>query len=115
MNDCVFCKIINGELPSDKLYEDDDFIIIKDIEPAAKVHLLCILKKHFKYLSEASESDFAVIGKVLNKVSSMQSTLGITNDNYRVVINQGDLAGQTVGHLHIHILSGEKLTNLGSR
>lgn len=108
MEDCIFCKIIKGELPSTKLYEDDDFIIIKDINPQAKVHLIAIPTKHVPYIEMMTEEGTAFLGKIMGKISHMQEELGVTN-GYRLLINQGEDAGQTVAHVHIHILGGEKL------
>lgn len=106
--DCLFCKFVTGEIPVSKVYEDADFIIIRDINPQAKNHFLAIPKKHFKLLSEMTEDDAACLGRIFAKISSLQEELSLQN-GYRLVINQGDDAGQTVFHLHIHILSGQKM------
>lgn len=103
---CVFCSIIKGEIPSIKMYEDDLMIIIKDIEPKAEKHYLAIPKKHYKLLSEMTEVDQADLGKCLKKIPELSHALGLDN-GYRLIINQGDDAGQTVFHLHIHILGGQ--------
>ena len=108
MNDCLFCKIIAGEIPATKVYEDSDMIIIKDIAPMAKNHFLCIPKSHFKLLSEMTESQAEMVKKCLKKIPTLEKELGL-DGGYRLVINQGDNAGQTVFHLHIHILSGQKM------
>ncbi len=108
MNDCVFCKIMRGEIPSTKFYEDDKMIIIADIEPKAKKHYLAIPKHHYKLLSEMTDADRADLGYMLQKISSLAPELGLKN-GYRLVINQGDDAGQTVFHLHIHILGGQPM------
>ena len=108
MEDCVFCKIRKGELPSTKLYEDNEFMIIKDINPQAKVHLIAIPHSHVPEIEMMTEEGTTLLGKILGKVSHMQKELGLTN-GYRLVINQGEDGGQTVGHVHIHILGGEKL------
>lgn len=105
---CVFCSIINGIIPSTKVYEDEEFIIIKDIEPIAKCHYLAIPKNHYKYLSEMQENDLKVVNKILTTIPTIQNELGLKN-GYRLVINQGDDAGQSVPHLHIHIIGGEPL------
>lgn len=105
---CVFCEIIKGVIPSVKVLEDDDFVIIKDIEPLAKCHYLAIPKNHYKYLQEMKESDVKVIDKILTTIPKIYKQLGLEN-GYRLVINQGDDAGQSVPHLHIHIIGGEKL------
>ncbi|MBQ7408716.1 MAG: histidine triad nucleotide-binding protein [Clostridia bacterium] len=106
--DCLFCKFVSGEIPIQKVYEDCDFIIIKDIAPQAKNHFLAIPKQHFKLLSEATEEQSLMVGKMLKKISTLTKELELEN-GYRLVINQGDDAGQTVFHLHVHILSGQKM------
>ena len=108
MENCVFCKIRKGEIPSTKLYEDEDFMIIKDINPQAKVHLIAIPTSHVSEIAMMTEEGTALLGKIMGKISHMQEELGITN-GYRLVINQGEDGGQTVNHVHIHILGGEKL------
>ena len=108
VEDCVFCKIRKGEIPSTKLYEDADFMIIKDINPQAKVHLVAIPTDHFPHIDMMTEQGTALLGKIMGKISHMQEELGITG-GYRLLINQGENAGQTVNHIHIHILGGEKL------
>ena len=108
MDDCLFCKFISGEYKTDIIYSDEDFIIFKDINPQAKNHFLAVPNKHFKYLSEMNEQDGEMLGRILKKISSLKDLLGLEN-GYRLVINQGDDAGQTVPHLHIHILSGQKM------
>ena len=111
MEDCVFCKIRKGELPSSKLYEDDDFMIIKDINPQAKIHLIAIPHMHVPYIDMMTEEGALLLGKIMSKISHMQEELGIT-EGYRLIINQGENAGQTVGHVHIHILGGAKLDEI---
>lgn len=105
---CIFCDIIAGKVPSPRLYEDENFIIINDISHRANKHYLIIPKKHYAKLSEQSEVEAVKLGKMLNKIPSLEKTLGIEN-GYRLVINQGEDAGQSVAHLHVHILGGEKL------
>ena len=108
MNDCLFCKMIKGEIPVKKVYEDDDMIIINDINPKAPKHMLLIVKTHYKYLLEQNESQALTLGRCLHRLSTMKCELGL-DDGYRLVINQGDDAGQTVPHLHVHILGGKKM------
>lgn len=105
---CIFCKIIAGEIPSTKLYEDDELIVIKDVEPKAKVHLLCIPKDHFALLGEMDETRALIVKRALQKIPTLQKEFGLEN-GYRLVVNQGEAAGQSVHHLHIHILGGETL------
>lgn len=108
MEDCLFCKMINGEIATTKIYEDEDMIVIKDINPKAPMHYLAIPKTHYKFLIEQNSEQVEVLGKILNKISKLSTELGLY-DGYRLVINQGDDAGQTVPHLHIHILAGKKM------
>ncbi len=110
MKDCVFCKIINNELPSKKLYEDDEMLIFENINKSAKLHYLAIPKNHYAHLSEASNKQAEVLGKILVKIPQLQQILHIEN-GYRLIINQGKDGGQEIEHLHIHILGGEKLPN----
>ncbi len=106
--DCLFCKFVSNEIPTEKVYEDGDFIIIKDINPQAKNHFLAIPKKHFKLLSEMRKEDSESLARILAKIPTLSELLHLEN-GYRLIINQGDDAGQTVFHLHIHILSGQKM------
>ena len=108
MENCIFCKIIAGEIPSPRLYEDDKMIVIRDIEPKAKLHYLCIPKTHFALLSEMDEEKAEIVKHCLQKIAALEETLGLQG-GYRVIINQGENGGQTVRHLHIHLLGGEAL------
>ncbi|MBO5910175.1 MAG: HIT domain-containing protein [Clostridia bacterium] len=111
MEDCIFCKIRLGEIPSTKLYEDEDFMIIKDINPVSKIHLIAIPNEHYASLELQTEEGATVLGRILHKIGELSDSLGLGN-GYRLAINQGEDAGQTVHHLHIHIMGGEKLKNL---
>lgn len=108
MSDCIFCKIIKGEIPSAKVYEDEKMLVFKDIEPKAAIHLLAVPKTHFKLLSEMDEEKAETVKYMLSKIPQIAEANGC-KDGYRLIINQGDDAGQTVFHLHIHILGGENL------
>lgn len=110
MDDCVFCKIIANKIPAEKVFEDDSCIIIKDINPKAKIHLLLIPKTHYARLEQATVSEAMELAFMLNKLASMKDSLGLEK-GYRIIINQGEYGGQEVEHLHIHILGGEKLPN----
>lgn len=107
-NDCIFCKIIRDEIPSVKMYEDEKMLVFKDVEPKAKVHLLAIPKDHFKLLSEMNEDRAELLKYMLLKIPEIAAANGLKN-GYRLIVNQGDDAGQTVFHLHIHVLGGETL------
>ncbi len=106
--DCLFCKFVNKEIPTNIVYEDELMIIIRDIEPKAKEHYLLIPKKHFKYLAEMTAEDAGNLGACLKKLPELTELLGLQG-GYRLVINQGDDAGQTVPHLHVHVLAGQKM------
>lgn len=113
MQDCVFCKIIKGEIPSKLVYEDEDFVIFNDINPKAKLHYLAVPRKHFAVLAEMEKQDEFLLGRILSKIPTLQQKLGLEN-GYRLIVNQkgecGNDACQEVMHLHIHILGGEKLS-----
>lgn len=106
--DCLFCKFISGEIPVNKVFENDDMIIIRDIDPKAKNHYLAIIKSHFKYLADMTDADAEKLKRILKTIPTLSDLLGLSG-GYRLVINQGDDAGQSVGHLHIHILCGQKM------
>ncbi len=105
----VFCKIIKGELPADIVYEDDEFLAIKDINPKAPVHLLIIPKKHFDKIHAASHEDLDLLGKMMIVAGKVAKTMGLDEKGYRLIINQGQQAGQLVPHLHLHLLGGKNL------
>ena len=108
MENCLFCKIIAGEIPASKMYEDENMLIFKDIDPKAKNHYLCVPKSHFKLLSEMNQTQSQMLKACFEKIPQLTTLLGLEN-GYRLVINQGEDAGQTVFHLHIHILSGQNM------
>ena len=107
MDDCIFCKIANGEIPSDFVYQDDEVAVFKDVKPQAPVHLLVIPKKHVK--SSAEVSDPAVFSALVGRAVEVARKLGLDKDGYRMVINTGEQGGQTVPHLHLHLLAGRNL------
>lgn len=108
MKDCLFCKIISGEIPSTKVYEDDDILAFKDINPMAPVHILIIPKKHIGGADELTEANAAVTAKILAAAARLAKEYGLDN-GYRIVTNVGEDGGQTVRHLHFHLLGGKKL------
>jgi histidine triad (HIT) family protein len=107
MEDCVFCKIIRRELPSKIEYEDNDLIVFQNINPLAPVHVLIVPKKHIKNLSDVSELDKEILGKMLLLAKDMSVKLGIS-DAFRVAVTNGENAGQSVYHLHFHLTGGWK-------
>lgn len=102
MDNCIFCKIANKEIPSTLLYEDDFTVAFNDLNPQAPTHVLVIPKKHYASLNEVD--DEIVMGALLNAVKQVTKKLGVTD--YRTVINTGKAAGQEVFHIHLHVLSG---------
>ena len=109
MEDCLFCKIIKGEIPSEKIYEDEEVLAFCDINPQAPIHILVIPKKHITSLSHIEKQDEELIGKIFGVINHISEEKGFKNDGYRVITNCGQNAGQTVKHLHFHILAGKKL------
>jgi histidine triad (HIT) family protein len=108
MSDCLFCKIVKGEIPSDKLYEDDDLIAFNDINPQAPVHMLIVPKKHITSLEAVEDGDAALMGKILLLIRNFARERGVAS-GYRVVNNCGASAGQSVFHIHFHLLGGRAL------
>lgn len=106
--DCLFCKIINGDIPSSKVYEDDAVYAFKDINPNAAVHVLVVPKQHIDSIDCVNESNLDAVSKVINAIPRVAAVCGLTN-GYRVITNVGEDGGQSVKHLHFHILGGEKL------
>jgi histidine triad (HIT) family protein len=110
MMDCIFCKIIAGQIPSDVVYTDDKVIAFKDINPQAPVHLLLIPREHIATLNDITEQQTMLIGHMLQVARQLAKQNGITAKGYRVVINCGPHGGQVVQHLHMHLLGGRELT-----
>jgi histidine triad (HIT) family protein len=104
MEDCLFCKIINREIKSDIVFESDNILIFKDISPQAPVHLLAVPKKHVKSILEVDKLDCELIKELLETIGSIAKKLELDDEGFRVVTNTGSGAGQSVDHLHFHIL-----------
>ena len=109
--DCLFCKIVAGDIPSSKVYEDDQILAFRDIAPAAPVHVLFIPKVHIAGVREITADNAAVVAHIFSVIPQVANELGITD--YRVVSNNGADAGQTVHHLHFHIMAGRVLGDMG--
>ena len=109
MSDCIFCKIAQGEIPSENVYEDDKILCFKDLDPQAPVHVLIIPKKHISSLDDVREEDSELLGYIMLKVREIAADLGLEN-GYRLVNNCGEDGLQTVQHLHFHLLGRRKLT-----
>ena len=107
---CIFCKIANGELESEIVYQDEDVLAFQDINPQAPTHILCIPRKHISTTNELTEDDEAVTGKLLLTASQLAKQLGFAEDGYRLVMNCNGHAGQTVFHIHLHLLGGRHMS-----
>ncbi len=107
--DCIFCSIAEKKIPSTIVYEDENFLAFKDINPEAPVHILVIPKKHIKSVDHVQEEDLAVLNKIYFVIQKITKEQGISETGYRVVTNVGGDGGQTVDHLHFHILGGRNL------
>ena len=112
MADCVFCKIIAGEVPADIRYQDEKLIAFPDINPLSPTHLLIIPKKHIPSLTELSESESSLVGEMARVANRLAKSEGISEKGYRLVINCGRQGGQGVAHLHMHLLGGRQLSSL---
>lgn len=109
MSDCIFCKIINKEIPSKIVYEDEKVIAFNDVNPAAPIHILVVPKKHIETLLDVSDEDSAIIShtyKVINKIAKQED---FAQNGFRVITNCGRDSGQEVMHIHFHVLGGKKL------
>lgn len=106
--DCIFCKIAQNEIPSKKIYEDEEFLAFNDLEPQAPVHVLIIPKMHIKSADEITNENRDVVGKIFMIASKIAKEQGLEN-GYRIVNNCGKDGGQTVQHLHFHLLGGRKM------
>ena len=106
MENCLFCKIIKNEIPAQKIYEDENTIIINDINPQAPYHYLAIPKKHYTGIQDIPESDSNIFVQLFSAISEFVKKEGLSDKSYRLVINYGEKAGQSVHHVHVHILSG---------
>lgn len=104
--DCIFCKIVAGEIPCNKVYEDGKILAFRDLKPEAPQHVLVIPKLHIASLAEAKEEHLELLGYIQLKISEIAEELGIKESGFRVVANTGDEGGQTVNHLHYHVIGG---------
>lgn len=107
--DCLFCKIINGEIPSNKVYEDEKVYAFYDISPAAPVHVLIIPREHIPSANALTAENAPVVGHIFRVAAELAKELGIAESGYRIVNNCGEDGGQTVPHLHFHLLGGRSL------
>ncbi len=104
--DCIFCKIINNEIPAEKIYESDNVIAFNDINPVAPVHILIIPKKHIENLNDITVEDRVILSDLLLAAKDIAAKQGLDESGYRVITNNGKSAGQEVFHLHMHLIGG---------
>jgi histidine triad (HIT) family protein len=114
MSDCIFCRIVRGEIPSPRVLEGDDWIAIRDINPAAPVHVLVIPRRHVESVAALEDGDAALAGTLLLAARDVAKQEGIAESGYRTVINTGAHGGQTVPHLHVHVIGGRQLSGHGT-
>ena len=107
--DCIFCKIVKGEIPSNKVYEDENILAFHDIAPQAPIHVIVIPKNHIQSANEITAENSAVVAKIFETIPKIAADCGLTN-GYRIITNIGDDGCQSVKHIHFHILGGKKLT-----
>ncbi len=110
--DCIFCQIVAGKVPSEILYQDEQVIAFRDINPQAPIHLIIIPKKHIPSVAHLSETESPLIGHMVNAANRLAKKEGISKGGYRLVINCGKEGGQLVPHLHMHLLGGRKLSDI---
>ena len=110
MSDCLFCGIVDGKIKANLVYQDDTIVAFKDIAPRAPVHILIIPRKHLVSVSDIAETDRALIGQIFQVAARLAREQGVADSGYRVVVNAGADAGQSVFHLHFHLLGGRQMT-----
>ncbi len=108
--DCVFCQIVDGKIPGDILYQDEEVLAFRDINPRAPVHLLIIPKKHIASLTQLTEKEMPLMGRMIGVARQLSKREGISESGFRLVINCGKEGGQLVPHLHLHLLGGRQLS-----
>jgi len=109
MSDCIFCKIVNKEIPTQIIYEDESVLAFNDIQPQAPIHVLVIPKKHISDIASINGDDFFLINTLFKTMKKIAQEKGIEEDGYRIVNNCRDNGGQTVGHLHFHLMGGREM------
>ena len=109
MTDCLFCKIRDGEIPGDIVYEDDDVLAFNDVNPQAPVHVLIIPKKHIPTVNDVDTDDESLMGKLFSAAKTIATQLGVSDDGYRLVINTNENAGQVIFHIHVHMLASRNM------
>lgn len=110
MTDCLFCKVRDGEIPSETVYENDDILAFKDVNPQAPTHILIVPRKHISSVNDLEDEDAEIMGKMLLAAQDIASFEGVAAGGYRLVVNCNADAGQTVFHIHMHLLGGRNMT-----
>jgi len=110
MTDCLFCKIRDGEIPGDKVYEDDDVIAFRDVNPQASTHILVIPIQHIATINDLEDEDSVLIGNMVLVAKKLAADEGIEEDGYRLVLNCNEAAGQSVFHIHLHLIGGRRMS-----
>ena len=110
MSDCLFCKIRDGDIPADFVFQNDEVLAFNDVNPQAPTHLLIIPKKHLSTVNDVEEGDEIVMGKLFSAAKKIAAEKGLSDDGYRLVVNCNEGAGQTVFHIHMHLLAGRPMT-----
>lgn len=108
--DCLFCKIINREIPADIVYEDEHMLAFNDINPQAPTHMLIIPKRHIATLNDLEEADLALVGRLQYTAAKLAKEAGFAEEGYRVLMNCNEKGGQTVYHIHMHLMGGRRFT-----
>lgn len=112
-DECIFCKIAKGSIPSDKVYEDEDVLAFRDINPVAPTHVVVIPKQHFATLNDIPEDDLHIVSKIYAAIQEVARLTNIAHTGYRTILNTNRLAGQEIFHVHFHVLGGRPLGALG--
>ncbi len=113
MEDCIFCKIVSDEIPSERVYEGDEIIAFRDINPAAKTHIQIIPRKHIPTVAEIPDEEMPLIGELVKVANELAKSEGVAGSGYRLVINCGKESGMEVHHLHLHLIGGRRLGPMG--
>lgn len=109
MEDCIFCKIVKGEIPSKKVYEDKNILAFYDVNPEAPIHVLVIPKEHISSVNEINQENSKIISDIFIVINKIVRELKIAEDGYRIITNTGENGGQSVKHMHFHVIGGKKL------
>lgn len=111
--ECIFCRIVRGEIPGDMVFENDTVVAFRDIQPAAPTHILIVPREHIESVNDLSDDDGSIVGDLLLAARTIAQYEKVADKGYRVVTNTGQWGGQTVSHLHFHLLGGRQLGSLG--